>query len=268
MTPAQQLRRTAPARGRRLSKATSRTELLEQVDRLQERVHALEAENETARAFAAHAAHEIIAPLVMTEAYASIIGGRLEGDEHAATLHELEMLRRGAARTRRLAEALLFDAYAANRDAERAREPVDLGALARECVAMLAPDVTAGQASVDIGPLPVVRGEEELLGSVLMNLFVNALKYNPRTGGTIRVSAQRAGDQWRIDVESDGPTIPAEDRQVIFAPYHRRRAERRVKGAGLGLAIARRIVERLGGRIGVEPGAAGGNRFYFTVPAE
>ncbi|HEX2412747.1 MAG TPA: ATP-binding protein, partial [Solirubrobacteraceae bacterium] len=60
---------------------------------------------------------------------------------------------------------------------------------------------------------------------------------------------------------------PPEDRTRIFEPYQRVQGERRIRGAGLGLTICRRIVERHGGHIGVVPAAGGGNRFYFTLPA-
>jgi signal transduction histidine kinase len=68
-------------------------------------------------------------------------------------------------------------------------------------------------------------------------------------------------------IDSDGPTINAEDSERIFAPYQRGQHERRMRGAGLGLAICRRVVERHGGRIGVLP-LQGGNRFWFTLSAE
>jgi signal transduction histidine kinase len=64
-----------------------------------------------------------------------------------------------------------------------------------------------------------------------------------------------------------GPTIPLEDRARVFEPYRRGAHERRIAGAGLGLTICRSIVERHGGVIGVTPLRAGGNRFYFTLPA-
>jgi signal transduction histidine kinase len=71
---------------------------------------------------------------------------------------------------------------------------------------------------------------------------------------------------WRVTVDSDGPPIPLEDSEAIFAPYRRGKHERRMRGAGLGLAICRRIVERHGGAIGVRPRATG-NAFWFTLPA-
>ena len=132
---------------------------------------------------------------------------------------------------------------------------------------MLAHEVQARGATVRLGELPTVQGDASLLNGLFTNLILNALKYSPRTGSEIVVDASREHRAWRVAVESEGPTIPPEDRQRIFEPFQRGRSERRARGAGLGLAICRRIVERHGGQIGVVPGARGGNRFYFTLPA-
>ena len=96
------------------------------------------------------------------------------------------------------------------------------------------------------------------------NLIVNGLRYGPREGSRIAVGATREPGAWRITVDSDGPTINAQDCERIFAPYQRGQHERRMRGAGLGLSICRRVVERHGGHIGVLP-VEGGNRFWFTL---
>ena len=72
---------------------------------------------------------------------------------------------------------------------------------------------------------------------------------------------------WRFSVQSQGATIPAEDRERIFEPYYRGRGERRARGSGLGLTLSRYIVERHGGQIGVSTANGGDNRFSFTLPA-
>ena len=216
-------------------------------------------------AFAAVAAHELVVPLVMTESYAAIVRERLDGDEHAPSRRALDALARGAARTRLLIESLLHEARAAERPL--LRKPVDLNRVVRDCALLVDPEVSARRANVEIGDLPEVLGEEALLGSVFVNLMFNALKYSPRQGGTIRIDATRELGRWLLTVESEGPTIPHEDRERIFEPFHRARTERRERGAGLGLTICRRIVERHGGEIGVAPANGDGNRFFFTLPS-
>jgi signal transduction histidine kinase len=235
-----------------------------EIESLSARVEELEREKEAVEAFAAIAAHELVEPLVMTEAYATMVSDRLDKEQHADSCRDLDALGRGAARMRLLIETLLHDARSSGRSI--VRRPVALDGVMRDCLELLGPDIDARGAHVDIGPLPTVTGEEAMLSSLFKNLLINALKYSPRQDTKIRVGASRTGAFWRFEVESEGPTIPAEDRQRIFEPFHRGRGERRARGAGLGLAICRRIVERHGGAIGVDTAPAGGNVFYFTLP--
>jgi light-regulated signal transduction histidine kinase (bacteriophytochrome) len=236
-----------------------------EVKTLSARVEELEREKAAVEAFAAVAAHELVEPLVMTEAYATMVSDRLDADQHADSRRDLDALSRGAARMRVLIETLLDDARSAGREIQR--DPVDLNRLVHENLVMLAPEIAARGADVEVETLPTVRGEEALLSGVFANLLINALKYSPRQSPRIRVRGGREGQAWRIEVESSGPTIPVEDRERIFEPFHRGTGERRARGAGLGLATCRRIVERHGGAVGVRAANGSGNVFHFTLPS-
>ena len=236
----------------------------EDVAALKARIAHLERERDASEGFAALAAHELMAPLVLTEACVSLAGER-RSDVAPDVLQALEVLGRGASRTRRLVEALLHEARASGRPLHR--QAVDLAELTRDCVSMLGPEVEARSAKVVIGPLPVVPGEPELLSGLITNLLMNALKFNPRQGGVVTVGCEPAEDAVILYVESEGPPIPADDRERIFEPYHRGRGERRARGVGLGLAICRRIAERHGGTIAVAAATGDdGNRFVVTLP--
>jgi signal transduction histidine kinase len=233
---------------------------------LHARIAQLERERDAAEGFAALAAHELMAPLVLTEACVSLAGERLSPDDAPELLEALDVLGRGAARTRRLIETLLHDARASGRSLRR--ETVDLAALTRECVNLLGPEIEARSATIVIGALPSVPGEGELLGGLLTNLLMNALKFNPRQDGVISVGSAPIDGGWMLWVDSEGPPIPVDDRERIFEPYNRGRGERRIRGAGLGLAICRRIAERHGGTIGIADSTGeDGNRFFVTLPA-
>ena len=236
-----------------------------EVERLSARVVQLDRDRATAQGFAAFAAHELLKPLVMTEAYVVIVSDSLDQDEHAEGLRDLETLGRAAARARLLVQALLHDAGAHERSLQRRQ--VDLDEVMRNCLSLLATELEARQTRVEVQPLPKVSGEEALLGCLLTNLLLNALKYSPCDSATIRVGAAERATGWELSVESEGPTIPPADRQRIFQPFQRGTDERRASGTGLGLAICRSIVERHGGRIGVAAAGGNGNRFYFTLPA-
>jgi signal transduction histidine kinase len=233
--------------------------------RLRVRLNELEREKADLDGFVAVAAHELVEPLIATEAYASIIADRLRGEIHGDSLSDLDTLRRGIAQARLLVETLLAHANAAERPFQC--RPVDLGIVVCECLRLMAPEIEFRQAEVQICDLPVVGGEETLIRALFTNLLSNALKHGPRTGGKIVLGARLRGGSWRFYVRSEGSPVPVEDRKRIFDAYQRSCGEHRVRGAGLGLAICRHIVERHGGRIWVTPARGGGNRFCFTLPA-
>src|SRR6185503_13489287 len=115
--------------------------LLREVEELSLRIEDLERRKEAVEGFAAVAAHELMEPLVMTEAYAALIGSRLDETEHADTRRDLDALGRGAARMRRLVETLLHDARSAGRPL--VRRPVELDEVLGELRAMLGPEIEA-----------------------------------------------------------------------------------------------------------------------------
>ena len=133
-------------------------------------------------------------------------------------------------------------------------------------LASLEPQIQERSASiVDRAAAATSSGDARLLAIVLENLVSNALKYGPRTGGRVEISAERRADRWRVSVSSGGMPIPAEEAERIFEPFHRVPGERRVPGIGLGLTICARLMERLDGAIGVEPGAEAGNTFWIDL---
>jgi two-component system phosphate regulon sensor histidine kinase PhoR len=101
---------------------------------------------------------------------------------------------------------------------------------------------------------------------VLLNLLNNALKYN-RPNGRVHVSAARVEDRLHVRVADNGLGIPAEAVPHVFERFYRvRDSEGFTSGTGLGLPIARRIVEALGGEIDFETEAGAGTTFFFDLP--
>lgn len=112
--------------------------------------------------------------------------------------------------------------------------------------------------------LPAVWADRERLAQVLGNLLGNAVKFTP-AGGGVRVTAAREGDEIRVAVADTGPGIPAEHLENVFDRFWQARSTRRA-GAGLGLAIARGVVEAHGGRIQASSEVGKGTTFEFTLP--
>jgi signal transduction histidine kinase len=183
---------------------------------------------------------------------------------------------RGAARQ---ADGLIQDLQDVSRIAAGrlrvAQRPVAPGTLLHEAAELFAP------AMADAGvrlrreipdTLPLVDGDPQRLQQVLSNLLGNAVRFTP-AGGLVTLSAAVVGEDGasgaaamlRVTVADTGPGIPAADQPRLFERYWQ--APRLLRaGSGLGLFIARGIVEAHGGRIGVESTEGEGSRFWFTVP--
>jgi K+-sensing histidine kinase KdpD len=130
----------------------------------------------------------------------------------------------------------------------------------------LGPALDVLEIDIDIAPaLPLVWFDAVLVERVLCNLLDNALKY-AAGGKLICVSARQHGAMLELSVEDHGPGVAAGQEQRIFDKFVRGAKESNKAGVGLGLAICAAIVESHGGKIGVNPGAAGGARFAFTLP--
>jgi signal transduction histidine kinase len=124
---------------------------------------------------------------------------------------------------------------------------------------------------VDAPGDPVVHGDAERVHQVIANLVENAVRHSP-VPGTVRLTAAGSEAGVRIEVADEGPGIPAADAERVFERFYRpdearSRAETRPGGAGLGLSIARWIVDLHGGEIRVEEGEPGGCRMVVELPA-
>lgn len=142
-------------------------------------------------------------------------------------------------------------------------EEVIGGALAR-----LDPLLDGRPVAVELPPdLPLVQFDIVLVEQLLINLVENAVKYSP-PDSPIAIRATQTGATLLVEVADRGPGIPPGDEDRIFDKFYRGQGEEPKRGAGLGLAICRAIVEAHGGRIWVAPRPGGGSLFCFTLPVE
>jgi len=212
--------------------------------------------------------HELRTPLTALGASLKLLAREVPaGDERAQRLVSLAV--RNADRMLGLVNDLL--------DLERleSSEPVlkladiEVDGLISQAVELLMP--LAGERQVRLiaeDTTCVVRADRERVSQVLLNLIANAIKFSP-DGGPVCVGTKASGDQIEIYVRDEGRGIPEDRLPTIFrrfAQVHEDDSLRK-KGAGLGLAISRAIVEQHGGRIWAENAPSGGAVFRFTLPA-
>ncbi|WP_162150353.1 sensor histidine kinase [Asticcacaulis sp. AC460] len=143
---------------------------------------------------------------------------------------------------------------------------VDLDDLLVHVRANLGQKIADTDARIESEALPKVSGNPVQLQRLLENLIGNAMTYQPEgQAPIITVSAVEAEGRWQVCVTDNGIGIAPADGEKIFEAFRRLHTWDTYKGTGLGLTICRKIVERHGGRIWVEPAPGQGARFYFTL---
>ncbi len=148
-------------------------------------------------------------------------------------------------------------------------EPVALRPLVEECLMVVRAQAKAR--AVQLLEVPGsaevhVRADRTRLKQVLLNLLSNAVKYN-RPGGTVGLVCTHAGDTLRIGVTDTGDGLTPEQQARLFMPFERLDADQRqIEGTGIGLALSKRLVELMGGDIGVDSTPGTGSVFWFELP--
>jgi light-regulated signal transduction histidine kinase (bacteriophytochrome) len=143
---------------------------------------------------------------------------------------------------------------------------VPVGEALEQAQTTLSGPIRAARASVEAGPLPVVRAEASLLTTVFQNLLGNALKFHGEDPPHIRVAAEQDEEFWRFSVTDNGIGIDPEYAERIFVIFQRLHDRQTYPGTGIGLAMCRKIVEYHGGRMWLDTGHSPGTRFCFTMP--
>ena len=237
---------------------------------LEERVRArtaeLEDRNAELEAFAYSISHDLRAPLRAMQGFSLALledyGDRL--DEAGRRYAERVIT---AARTMdRLIDDLL--AYSRLSRAELRLVPLDLGRLVRSSLDQLDGEVRGRQARITVAePLPTVVGHGTTLAQVFANLVANAVKFVPagRVPEVI-IRAEQHGGRVRVWVEDNGIGIAAEHHERIFRVFERLNRTEDYPGTGIGLAIVRKGVERMGGAVGLESALGSGSKFWIELP--
>lgn len=150
-------------------------------------------------------------------------------------------------------------------------EPVELDTVVQECLVMVAASADACQITLAYDPHPGagVRADRTRLRQVMLNLLSNAIKYNV-PGGSVQVQIEPTDHAYlRVVVQDTGPGIATDRLGELFMPFSRLGAEGSgIEGTGIGLSIARRIAEMMGGTMGVESTVGVGSRFWIELPRE
>jgi CheY-like chemotaxis protein len=219
-------------------------------------------------AFASVAGHDLAQPLQVAFGYLEMLRADFGAglDPTAATW--LDSAIGSLDRMRGLVQEILGFARAGARPVDVA--PVDLDRALAAAVHAAGPAVAERGTRIEHGVLPTVTSHEPHVVDVLAQLVANAVAFTPP--GEVPVVRVRADEDgrggWVVTVEDEGAGVPDALRDTVFEPFVRS-SSTSGRGAGLGLATARKLVERLGGRLWLEPvlGGGRGSAFRFSIPA-
>ena len=228
----------------------------------------LRAERERKRSFLMAVSHDLRTPLTSIKGYLEALQDGMAPDR-GAELRYLRIARDRvdllATRIADLNELLRMETGEWRMQRERRNLTEMLGALAvdyREDALLIG---RRFQAAIDLPDNLVVDADWSLFTRVTDNLMENALQYT-RSGDRIRLAALQYNGQVEVTVQDSGPGIPADQLAHIFDPFFRGAAERPEPGSGLGLAVARSIVEAHGWQINAAAGNGGGASFTIVIP--
>ncbi|WP_298212827.1 ATP-binding protein [Acidovorax sp.] len=268
-SPIRELRQLADAMGHMAGHLKEHAEDLEQMvaqrtQELESAVASIEQTLTDQRHFIAMLSHEVRSPLAVINTAGQLLA--LRSRDAPAQQALAQRILRGSARLSYFFDNCLTQDRIDSHNFIVEPAPVDVGAL---CLWVAE---NGGQLSaehplhLEVEPeLPALNGDPVLLRVMLMNVLSNAFKYS-EAGTTVSLSVHREGDLCRFAIEDEGPGIPLEDQQRVFEKYRRGRTAEGKPGAGLGLALVKRIVDLHGGAVQLQARQPQGMRFVIDIP--
>lgn len=232
-------------------------------EQIAERNHALERSNTSLYEFAYVASHDLQEPLRTVASFTQLLQKRY-ADKLDTTANEfIDFAVDGAQRMQQLIADIL--AYSRVTTHGKPLQRVELQTCVEHALQNLHVAIAERSATVEVGPMPAVSGDDVQLDQLFQNLIGNALKYCTNAVPHVEIGARRQGAMWAISVADNGIGIAAEYHEKIFRIFQRLHTRNEYSGTGIGLAVVNGIVDRHGGQIWVESEEGKGSTFSFTL---
>jgi PAS domain S-box-containing protein len=228
-------------------------------------VKELKRSNDELQQFAYVASHDLQEPLRMVASYTQLLSkrykGRLDSDADEFIAYAVD----GSNRMQGLIQDLL--AYSRAGTKGKVLHEISSENALKEALGNLRATIEESGAVVTQDSLPVITTDDMQLAQVFQNLVANAIKYHGAELPHVHVSARKnGGNEWIFSVRDNGMGISPQYFERIFVLFQRLHGREQFAGTGIGLAVCKKILERLGGRIWVESQPEQGSTFYFALP--
>lgn len=215
--------------------------------------------------FAYVASHDLQEPLRMVASYIQLLQRRYKGNITAEADEFINYAVDGVVRMKTLINDLL--AYSRVNTKDTQLEDVDCSKVVEQNIKNLAASIEETGAEINVEILPTVKANQMQINQLFQNLISNAIKFRkPDVKPVINISAKHTGDEWLFTVSDNGIGIDKEFSDKIFNIFQRLHNNSEYPGTGIGLAICKRIIEKLGGLLWVESEEGMGSTFNFTIP--
>lgn len=234
--------------------------------RVAERTAALTYSNEALRQFAWAASHDLQEPIRTVLSYSQWLAESSKGTLSGREEQMLDVIQQQAARLHQLLGALQQYIQVAESGESKWSE-VDCNAAVQTAMSNLRGMIEETGAVIECAPLPRVMGTNIILVQLFQNLISNGIKYRSSERPKIVISSGRDDDRWTFSVQDNGLGIDPKYREYVFGVFKRLNAGHHA-GTGMGLAICKAVVERLGGRIWIAPSELPGTLICFSLPRE
>jgi PAS domain S-box-containing protein len=234
--------------------------------RVRKRTNQLEEANRQLEAFAYSASHDLQEPLRIIQGFALAILEDYGNQQHPTAVDYLQRIVNNAQHMERLTRNLLDYSRLSNQ--EILIQPVSLALIVSDSLKQLNLKIIEKQAKITVQEsLPIVLGNYFYLLQVVTNLLSNAIKFvAPNVFPQIKIYATQEIGHIRLWVEDNAIGIPSESKERIFEVFNRLHGSDLYSGTGIGLAIVRKAMERMGGRFGVESVVNQGSQFWIELP--
>lgn len=223
----------------------------------------LRSRNKDLEQFTYLASHDLKEPLRSISSFVDLLKDALDASPDATTVQALRFIGDGVERMTQLVHDLLeFSRTGHVGDFKE----VNLNGIMDDVRSNLTARLNDSNATLEVGPMPVVKARANDMRLLFQNLVSNAAKFQPADRAPhIEVSAEHGEGEWLFHVKDNGIGIDPKEAKAIFRPFHRLHDRETFEGTGIGLAHCQKIVERHDGRIWVTPNPDNGSTFHFTL---